>query len=70
MIAAAYVLVAAWLVLGLAIAVPFAFKGADGLPRVHAPLTLGARLLIIPGAAVLWPLVLRRWLASNERKSR
>jgi len=34
-----------------------------GVTRVQpAPLSLGARLLILPGAAALWPYVLMRWL--------
>ncbi|HLY54006.1 MAG TPA: hypothetical protein VKS60_00530 [Stellaceae bacterium] len=34
-----------------------------GLSRViHASATLGARLLILPGAALLWPVVIMRWL--------
>jgi len=34
-----------------------------GITRVQpAPVTLGARILILPGAAALWPYVLARWL--------
>jgi hypothetical protein len=29
------------------------------------PVTVGARVLFVPGAAVLWPVVLRRWLRSR-----
>ena len=36
-----------------------------GLARVTAaPATFGARLLILPGAALLWPLILARWMTS------
>jgi hypothetical protein len=37
-----------------------------GVTRVQpAPMTLGARLLILPGAAALWPYVLLRWLRAR-----
>jgi hypothetical protein len=29
------------------------------------PVTVGARILLLPGAFVLWPLVLARWLKSR-----
>ena len=46
--------------IGAVVAVGFA---SVGLTRViHAPATWGARLLILPGAALLWPVVLKRWL--------
>jgi hypothetical protein len=35
--------------------------GTDTSP--HRPMTLGARLLLIPGAIIFWALVLKRWLA-------
>ena len=54
---------ALYLAAGLAIALAFVIFGVT---RVQdAPVTIGARLLIFPGAAALWPLVLARW-----RKSR
>ena len=34
-----------------------------GVAQVQAmPVTVGARILLLPGAFVLWPLVLSRWL--------
>jgi hypothetical protein len=37
-----------------------------GVARVQpAALTVGARILLLPGAAALWPLVLRRWLKAR-----
>jgi hypothetical protein len=37
-----------------------------GISRVlpHASATVGARILILPGATALWPYVLTRWLKS------
>ena len=30
------------------------------------PVTIGARILFVPGAAALWPIVLRRWLRAPQ----
>ena len=41
---------------------------AFGVTRVQpAPMSLGARILILPGAAALWPYVLLRWLKAALR---
>lgn len=51
--------------LGIVTAVVFVIFG---LPRVlphAATVTLGARILFLPGAAALWPYVLIRWLKSR-----
>jgi hypothetical protein len=38
-----------------------------GVARVQpAPVTIGARILLLPGAVALWPLVTSRWLASGR----
>jgi hypothetical protein len=40
-----------------------------GVTRVQpAPVSLGARILILPGAAALWPYVLARWLKAGEAR--
>ena len=47
-------------VVGIATALAFAIFGVT---RVQpAPVSLGARILLLPGAAALWPYVLVRWL--------
>ena len=39
-----------------------------GVTRVQpAPVSLGARVMILPGAAALWPYVLTRWLKAAVR---
>ena len=39
-----------------------------GVTQVQpAPVSLGARILILPGAAALWPYVLARWLKASMR---
>ena len=52
---------AAYAAAGLATAVAFVMGGASRALPEPAPVTLGARLLMVPGAIVLWPVVLRRW---------
>lgn len=62
--------IALWIA-GLYAAVGLAFAAvfvAIGIGRVdpvaqHAP--LGFRLLVLPGCAALWPLLLRRWVRSR-----
>jgi hypothetical protein len=48
---------------GVALALAFV---VGGISRVQpAPISLGARILILPGAVALWPYVLMRWLAAR-----
>lgn len=55
---------AAYVVAGIAIAAVFVVGAASRALPEPAPVTLGARLLMAPGAIALWPVVLRRWLTS------
>jgi hypothetical protein len=52
-----------YLAFGLLFALIFAFFGAQKIDPHAAHGSWGFRLLIIPGAAALWPLLLRRWVA-------
>lgn len=52
------VLILLYSAFGLLFAVPFALGGAGRLDPVAAKGTWGFRLLLIPGAVLLWP-----WLA-------
>jgi hypothetical protein len=48
-----------YLLTGLLVGLAFVVVGAT---RVQAaPVTVGARILLLPGAAALWPFVLVRW---------
>lgn len=51
----------AYALVGVLFAIPFAWRGAGVLEPVAREGTLGFRLLILPGAATLWPLLLYRW---------
>jgi hypothetical protein len=54
-------------VAGLCIAVAFVTFGVTQILGMPTSMTAGARILIFPGAAVLWPYVLLRWLRSGRQ---
>jgi len=53
---------ALYLAIGLVVAIAFVTIGATQV--MHASFTVGARILLLPGATVFWPYVLGRWLKS------
>ena len=55
-------LVAGYAALGLVFALAFALVGAGRLDPNARHGSPGFRLLIVPGATALWPILLRRWL--------
>ncbi len=54
--------VAAYLAAGLFLALAFAFAGAARIDHATKGASAAFRLLIVPGAALLWPLLLPLWL--------
>ena len=52
--------------IGLVTAVAFVTFGVSQVQPYSA--TIGARILLLPGAAVLWPYVLVRWLKSRNAR--
>jgi hypothetical protein len=54
-----------YLLIGLATALAFVSFGIAHVLPHGMTASLGARLLIIPGAAALWPYVLMRWLQAR-----
>ena len=51
---------------GVAVAAAFVVFGVARVLPEPAPVTVGARILIFPGAAALWPYVLVRWLKARR----
>ena len=49
---------------GIAVAAAFVAFGVTRVLPEPVPVSAGARILIFPGAAALWPYVLVRWLKS------
>lgn len=48
--------------IGVVIAIGFVMFGLRRVLPQSASVTAGARILFVPGAAVLWPYALARWL--------
>jgi hypothetical protein len=53
-------LLAAYVAIGIAVALAFVIVGVARVQPM--PVTVGARILLLPGACVLWPVVAVRWL--------
>jgi hypothetical protein len=51
-----------YLAIGLLFAVLFVWRGAGAIDPAAREGTIGFRLLILPASALLWPLLLRRWV--------
>lgn len=58
-------LLALYAAIGICVALGFVSVGAGQVLGRQTSFTLGARLLLLPGAAALWPYVLYRWLAAR-----
>lgn len=50
---------------GLLFAVLFVTRGVNVVDPLAKESTAGFRLIIIPGAAALWPLLLKRWVQTS-----
>jgi len=62
MIAAGFlILLGVYLAIGVVFAFPFVLVGAQRIDPHASKGSRGFRLLIIPGAVALWPVLLRRW---------
>ena len=60
---------AVYAALGLAVGIAFVAAGISRVLPGSVSFSPGARLLILPGAAALWPYVLIRWLNARGRGS-
>jgi len=56
-----------YLAIGCVVAAVFVASRPGALLSPPADVSGGARLLLLPGAAILWPLVLARWLFARGR---
>jgi hypothetical protein len=52
-----------YIAVGFLVGIGFVLYGVTVVQA--APVTVGARILLLPGATVLWPMVLSRWLKSR-----
>ena len=53
---------------GLVTALLFVTFGVTRVLPHPVTVTIGARILFVPAAALLWPIVLGRWLKSGSRR--
>jgi hypothetical protein len=51
---------------GFFTALAFVTKGVTQVLPHPAPVTIGARILLIPAATALWPYVLYRWCSAGR----
>ncbi len=58
--------VGTYLTIGLIFAVFFAFAGVGRVDSHAKGATLGFRVLIIPGVAALWPMMVVKWLMGKK----
>ncbi len=56
----------AYALIGLLFAIPFVFRGVNKIDPSARDGSLGFRLLILPGAAAFWPLLMRRWMRGES----
>jgi hypothetical protein len=59
-------LLAVYAVSGAVFAPAFAWRGAAQLDPAARDSGLGFRLILLPGAAALWPLLLAKWVRSRR----
>jgi len=55
-----------YLALGFLFAIPFAWVGSAKVDPDARGASWGFRLLVIPGAALLWPLMAKRWATAAQ----
>jgi hypothetical protein len=60
-IAAVLTGLALYAIAGVATAIAFVSVGLAQVLHPPVPATLGARILLVPGAIALWPYMLMRW---------
>ncbi len=60
-------LLLAYLAVGVAVGIPFVARGVDRVDHAAHGASRWVRLLLLPGAAALWPIVLALWFAAVQR---
>jgi hypothetical protein len=59
--------VVTWLAVGLLVGVPFLAFAAGRVVEGAAGSSLMFRLMMLPGAVLLWPILLYRWFTAGRR---
>jgi hypothetical protein len=58
-------LLGAYAAVGLLFAIGFVARGIKRIDPVANGSTIGFRLMVLPGSAALWPLLLRSWIRNK-----
>jgi hypothetical protein len=58
--------VVAYVAVGLCTALAFVAAGPERVLAAPSSFTVGARLLLLPGAAAMWPYVMIRWFRAAK----
>jgi hypothetical protein len=66
MAAALFSAFAFYIAIGIAVGIAFVLFGVTRALPHPTPVSAGARIVLLPGSVLLWPLVLRRWLKSRS----
>jgi len=62
-------LIVIYLLCGLLFAIPFVIQGVEKVDETAHGGSIGFRIIIIPGAMVFWPLLLKKWIKNAKRKN-
>lgn len=57
-----------YLLCGILFAIPFALVGAADIDEGAQGAPWGFKLIIIPGTAIFWPLLLGKWIRARRSK--
>jgi len=66
--AAFWSLLAIYATIGVVVAIPFVIAGAHRIFPEPVQMSPASRIAILPGAIVLWPLVLKRWCFGGPKR--
>ena len=58
-----------YLICGLLFAIAFVIKGVTVVDEGAHGATIGFRIIIIPATIIFWPVLLRKWLKANKKKT-
>jgi len=59
-------IIAIYLACGFVFAIAFIAKGVEKLDEGAHGASIGFRIIVIPGAMVFWPLLLKKWMHSSK----
>lgn len=65
-ISLALIALTVYLALGFVFALAFVIRGAPAIDPVARTTPMHVRIILFPGAAVLWPMLLTRWISTPE----